>query len=709
MVKLKLVLQKKNKYGDGYHIKNQDLCKTDENRIVTIASPDVAFKILSDFSTREKTILCFDEPTIGADNVTSKQLHENMMLLTCFSKISILISATLPDSSNLLPIYNSFKEIFKDAEVVDIVLNEIYVGCDIFTFDKQYVLPHSNIKTSIDLIKLIDSINKIPFLGRLYTGPALKQLHEKMTEVDVKDLPDLSTLFSDVNNMSANKMRELSMMMLNLLKNYSDDIIEKVCKFNEPVVISELVDDSSDSDNDFSFSKKKEVESDKLDFLNLGTTDAYKCTGSTIIVSDDPLTFAKTNFESLLYELAYDPENDKSDVNKFMQKIEQNYVRALDFYKGNIDRIEKKVDNAMEKSKQLQDLSDSQPKLAFSNEFQINTVQHMKKFSQKPKNINVRTPMNITDLFHKLENSTVQNNIKALLFCGIGIYTHKQPKIFNEETGTYDDNAPPLELDKIYLDTILDLAGDGSLAYIISDASFCHGINMPLNREIINDDYAVNHSMLNLIQYMGRVGRLGKSFSAEIYVSNDLAKRIINFSHSLEETKIDSQNMVNVFEQCVLKKIELENKEVFEAMGMLEKKERQKSPTICIGELIEKTDSIKPFNIEEDTLWKTNDVDEEWTKQPSSTDKNWRMEKTVAVDSKKQWKPIVKEETKEKTNSSDLKKSWRQSNKSYVSSLVTNTTEIKPSEIKPFVNPVSKKYDWKEKKFIDSSSGWRKV
>jgi hypothetical protein len=552
---IKIGIASMTKTGD-VKIKNQFLCKTDEDRTVIIASPDLAYKILSDCSVRDNTILYFDEPTVGADDVKSKQLFDNMMLLTNSCKITILSSATLPESSEINIIINNYTDVYPDAKIINIISNEIYVGCDIFNYNKEYILPHLNIKTSDELKKIIDSIMKTPFLGRLYTGPALQHLYLNMLKNNITNVPNINELFKDVNNMNANKIRELAMTLLNILLSYPDDIIENVCKYIEHKHEHKI--EKQKSDDPFIFEDiDEDIDDDKdddklyLHFEKLGTTDAHKFTGSTIIVTSTPLIFAKTNFKQLLDDISYDDEFKQSYIDKYMKKIELDFKRNIDSHKESIDKLDKKVKNEILKSKQIQEIEDNRCKLKFGVNNQINTFGHMKSYTKLINN-NIRTSMNLEDLFNKLEFSKIQSDVKALLFCGVGIYTKSA------------------ELDDIYLNVVLELASSGLLAYLISDSSLCYGTNYPLNRVIICDDYADKHSMFNIIQYMGRSGRLGKSWSAEVFVSVTLAQRIIEFSHSLKGSEIESQNMCDVFDKCLIKKMEYEELQIKNALSLLD-------------------------------------------------------------------------------------------------------------------------------------------
>jgi hypothetical protein len=121
----------------------------------------------------------------------------------------------------------------------------------------------------------------------------------------------------------------------------------------------------------------------------------------------------------------------------------------------------------------------------------------------------------------------VETNLIVLLLCGVGVY------------------APDTITDKLYNATVLDLAENGKLAYLISHAAISYGTNYPINRVFITDDFSRVYSTNTIFQLMSRAGRVGKSYIAEAFISDDCASKIINVS---ETDDIETHNINKLYD-----------------------------------------------------------------------------------------------------------------------------------------------------------------
>ena len=128
----------------------------------------------------------------------------------------------------------------------------------------------------------------------------------------------------------------------------------------------------------------------------------------------------------------------------------------------------------------------------------------------------------------------ISDELMTLLFAGVGIYS------------TIDNTICPN-----YQKTVLDLASSGQLAYIVSDISICYGTNYPINRVIVTDEFALNHSINTLFQLFGRAGRVGRSWIAVVYISDIIAREIIKYTQEKNYEIVEATNMIKVFNNYV--------------------------------------------------------------------------------------------------------------------------------------------------------------
>ena len=107
-------------------------------------------------------------------------------------------------------------------------------------------------------------------------------------------------------------------------------------------------------------------------------------------------------------------------------------------------------------------------------------------------------------------NSSVDDKIKILLMCGVGVYS-------------------PMTLDQKYTNEVIRLATNGMLAFVIADYNISYGTNYPFNTVVITKLFVEKHSMNTLFQLMGRAGRVNRSWTANVFVPQELYDKFITY------------------------------------------------------------------------------------------------------------------------------------------------------------------------------------
>src|SRR3989344_3272275 len=172
----------------------------------------------------------------------------------------------------------------------------------------------------------------------------------------------------------------------------------------------------------------------------------------------------------------------------------------------------------------------------------------------------------------------VSDTLITLLLCGVGIYSLEHKGLSME-----------------YNHLVLNLASQGKLAYLISDNSICYGTNYPINRVIITDDYVEKHSVNTLYQLMGRAGRVGKSWTAEIYISNLTGLKIID----INQINIEAININEKFIELYNKKQLTINRTINNILAQYGEKEIEQETK---QDITFKNNKIKP--VEKKIQWK---------------------------------------------------------------------------------------------------------
>ena len=516
-------------------------CASDDMRVCIIGSPDAISLILTDHSKgnpKTKYFLFHDEPTIGADIKGSNALKDNVTVMSNLPKWSILSSATMPDIELLEPFTTKFIEDNPHAVMGTVYSDEIQIGCDVITLGMDPVIPHLGCSSGTELLGIVNTIRRNPFLGRIYTHNVAQTIWTECSNRHIENIPDIPEIFKDVENLSADNVRRYVMTMLETVSSQSDSVVSAICAspifidgINKVTADESNSNDDSDSDSDGGLTWETEevvVDNGHIEYNKLGTTQAHRFLHMNLIATTDPLTFAIDNFKDILEMLKNHKECPVSSAKNILSK----YKKEMDIYNSQISRLEKNVDNEDALSKQLEDLRSNKPQIKFPQCGQINTAHHILKYAQSAlKTINKRfvgQGIVIEDIPY--DTFTVPDNIILLLFCGVGIYSPGNRM-----------------LDQNYINTVLSLAESGSLAYLVADSSICYGTNYPINRVFVVEDFSNNHSIYTLFQLMGRAGRVGRSWKAEAYVHDSCARAILKYSKNPDEYNTEGDNMVNLF------------------------------------------------------------------------------------------------------------------------------------------------------------------
>ena len=540
--------------GDrGLRIINNYNCKSDEKRVAIVCSPEACFEILREDICKQY-VLFLDEPTIGADMKTSAA-KMNVQLMSNLPAVTILSSATLPHE--VYPWIKENHEIrYGSCDFVTIYSNKIHIGCEVKTFEGALVVPHLHSKNSEDLNLAIKRISEIPFLGRAYTINVVRNMYDLMKNESIQNIPDISEKFKQTENLNTDAVRELAMDLLKILSVQSEKIIQKVCSSTISSDTIKTIEKSStrsdEEDDEFEWEEEAiQHVSNTVDFEKLGTSEAHKYMWQNLIATLNPVEFAYKKFKNLIDDVLKEIGS--------LRKLHQTLSQETAIWQKQVDRLDKQeFVNELERLKETDDMLSNKPQFKFPNKFQINTKEHIRTYAKKTNlainKSSIRFEVNPSDI--PIDSIAVQDELMILLLCGVGVYT------------------PSYNLNPVYLATVLRLAEEGKLAYLISDASISYGTNYPINRVFITADFSEKYSINTIFQLMSRAGRVGKSWIAEAYVDNACAMRIINTTTSTEED-IETKNINELYTEIVMENIARDQK-LIEELEMKKRQEEEK-------------------------------------------------------------------------------------------------------------------------------------
>jgi hypothetical protein len=246
--------------------------------------------------------------------------------------------------------------------------------------------------------------------------------------------------------------------------------------------------------------------------------------------------------ESIEYQLKYTEWENKCEIQKNKKSENKKMKGKFDGEGGRISSSDN-FDLPPEPIK---------PRFEFAPKFQINTINHWRNIHQiniKPK-YQFRSAILFTDDFVKeLCDCRVDDDLLLLLCSGVGVVDRESIKCKNYQT------------------LVAKLATNNKLTYLITDSSICYGTNYPISRVFVTDDFSDAHSSNTLFQLLGRSGRVGKSWKAEGYISDKIAKKLQNFIHNPDDKSalIEANNMDSAFIRIIEEKETKDRKEYLEA------------------------------------------------------------------------------------------------------------------------------------------------
>jgi hypothetical protein len=470
-------------------------------------------------------------------------------------------------------------------------------------------------------------------------------------------------MFKDINNLNTDTVRNLAMSMLELLTKCDDETIKKVCHTKIEINAIKLIEIEKKKDNeDSDFEWEEDVPSPtiqdtiKVDMASLGTKSAHRYMRQNLIATTNPLDFVKNNFSNLLTDIKNDISSLKKLITQHYQELnlwEKEFSKLQQREEAKLNRKEtnRKDVGKLQRAKQVDELENAKPQLKFPYKYQINTQEHIKEYAKKTniaidKNA-IRNSLNLDEVPYNELN--VSDDLILLLLAGVGVYT--------------------ANLDSNYISTVMRLAEEGKLAYLVADSSISYGTNYPINRVFITKDLSDAHSTNTIFQLMSRAGRVGKSWIAEAFIDDTCAERIINSSMNNNDT-IETDNINKCYDIILEENTTRDNKIIEEIKQKIAEEDRLK---LLEEDRLKRLEEDRLKRLEEDRLKR---LEEDRLKRLEE-DRLKRLEE----DRLKRPTITIKEKPKENYSNSFARKHNRQN-------IQVNQTTNKPIE-----NPIEKPID----------------
>ena len=404
---------------------------------------------------------------------------------------SVILSAILPKWESIPNIVDQFMRKYDTTREVSlhrVSTDQVSISCAIIGPDGYLTMPHHFIEKKDDLDILIENMMSNPRIRRSYTPK-----HVFGWASDVKDLlesvsKNFEIYFPDISIIRHKDVLDFAIQMLITLR----DNFEWLPRFQKY--------------------RPKLMES--LRTMDTFTSQAFEYEGKTLFVGDNIMQMIDDISEPLLDGLS--PINDLIDEMERIKSKSEALLRSIDKGKTKVGSSDRGGPNKEGPSKQERDLERQELleltqniSMNIPDKFVINSIAHFHRFhppamSCPIKNPRAPVPVKTTD-FDELDDM-----LSSLLYSGVALYSKEGMTSFEKSRS---------------------LSYYQYICFLCSGEEITFGTDLPgLVNIVITADFGERIASGVLYQLMGRAGRVGKSYHANIIAgSHKVLQKLLSY------------------------------------------------------------------------------------------------------------------------------------------------------------------------------------
>lgn len=444
-----------------------------------------------------------DSPLIGYIDEYVSDYNSNILtskISEYLPKQTVLLSSILPKFENISSVVTHFckkyNTCFEEA-CVRVCSADVNIPCVIIDPEGYIRLPHHNINNSEDLSQLIIEMDSNPRIRRLYSPKHTYFWIKTISHL----LPKKLQFQKKFPNIGSINLRDINTYVIKVLIFLLDHF--------------ELLEN---------FKEYRPKYMDKVDLEKIFENQSKFYEGKTLLITNDSIKriseISKNLYNTVHYQKIEKLIKDRDNEKKKLQKKQSILVSKNKTTKNKSTEGKSSKTFKVDKVDMINENSDIRDEI-FSNivkihsEFVLNTKEHFKRFNKDENQLFERENTTYLDdeYFESFSDEHVYN-----LFSGILLYEK------NKQTDYQRDL-----LMKVYNQSL----------FFCSGIDVVYGTNLSsLENIFIDDDFAKNVSIPTLYQLMGRVGRIGRSYHANIITNSE---NTIKKLFSLDDN-IDKQN-----------------------------------------------------------------------------------------------------------------------------------------------------------------------
>lgn len=415
------------------------------------------------------------------DEFISDHNSNKIMTEICgwLSPQTVLLSAILPKWDKIPAIVDSFMKRYKttrDCSLHRVDTDQVSISCAVVDTDGRVTMPHHLIGSREELGVLIENMHTNPRIRRSYTPKHVYGWASDIQDLLVSVGKNFDASFPDISRISHKDVLNYAIDVLHVLVDHFDWLGR--FQTYRPHVMS------------------------SINTHNIFTSQSYEYEGKTLFVSDTIMNTVADMSVPLLDGLK--PINELLDDMERLQQKTTSMLDALDKSKGNASKDDRDVERL-----DILELA-SNVSIGIPDRYVVNSIAHFRRFHPEIDTCPIHNPRVsvpvITRDFHELDEM-----ISALLYSGVGMYSRGDMTSF-EKSRT--------------------LSYYRHLAFLCASDDITFGTDLPgIVNIVITAGVGERIPSGMLYQLMGRAGRVGKSYHANIIAGSEIVlKKLLSYT-----------------------------------------------------------------------------------------------------------------------------------------------------------------------------------
>lgn len=457
---------------------------------IIVADPEACYQILKASDKMENPFIAYIDEFVS-DKISNEAMVKIARVLP---RQSILLSSILPKFDYLSKMVTHFVS-QHDTNQEDCCYRvssaDVNIPCVIIDQNGYIRLPHHQVNTKEDLDNLITQIDVNPRIRRTYSPKHVYYWTRDIDNIIPSELK-FTKNFPCIGSINLKNVINYVVLLLKHLKN-NFQLLEEFKKYR-PCIMPET------------------------DIYKLFTTQSRHYEGKTLFITEDVIK------KTLEYTKELYNTSNYVKIDKLMTERD-NKIKTLEKQKKTISNTSTKTTKSKEKQTSSLNTMVKQAELdeklnnidvEISKDFVINSLEHFKRFHPEDdlssfsnfNDVNIYLPDEYFE--HFTDNTSYQ------MISGIGLYSR------NEQTEFQRNLIMKLYKYFTFFGSGMDIVYGTNLASLVNI--------------VIDYEFSKNVSIPTLYQLMGRVGRMGRSYHANIITNHeDVVSKLLSLDENDEK------------------------------------------------------------------------------------------------------------------------------------------------------------------------------